>query len=55
MANETENKPKAVIAAEVDPKMKEQFKKCWQKRNFASEAEAIRHHVRQIIEEDSVG
>lgn len=52
MATENENKAKGVITAEVDLEMKEQFKEVWQKQNFATEAEAIRHLVRQAIQED---
>lgn len=42
---------KAVIAAEVDPPIKETFKRWWRANNYATEAEAIRALVREKNEE----
>lgn len=54
MSEENEN-VKAVIAAEVDPLIKEAFKRWWKENNYATEAEAIRAFVREKIGELTVG
>lgn len=42
---------KVVIAAEVDPPIKETFKRWWRANNYATEAEAVRALVREKNEE----
>jgi len=36
------------IAAEVDPSLKEAYEKWWKSKGFASEADAIRWHIRNV-------
>ena len=54
MANPDNNKTKAIVQAEIDPSMKEAYKKWWQSQNFATEAEAIRYHIRQVTQFNTV-
>jgi len=54
MVNSNNNKTrntKPVITAEVTPFEKEAFKAWWQGK-FASEADAIRSHIRKVINYD---
>lgn len=42
---------KVVIAVEVDPPVKETFKRWWRANNYATESEAVRALVREKNEE----
>jgi len=54
MSNAVNKINRALIQAEVDPSLKEAFKAWWQSHGFASEAEAVRYHIRKITDFDSI-
>lgn len=43
-----ENNQKAVIRAEVSPKLKSAFEVWWRANGYRTEAEALREHVRTV-------
>jgi len=47
-----DNNQKATIATEVPVSVKEAYRKWWQKQGFASEADALRWHIRKVINFD---
>lgn len=49
--NNQNNTPKPIISAEVTPFEKEAYKRWWQGK-YASEADAIRSHIRKVINYD---
>jgi len=46
-----ENTKLKVIAAEVDPSVKEAFERWWRAHNYRTESEALRDFVRDKVEE----
>ena len=51
MPNLNNNKTKVVISAEVTPYEKEAYKAWWEGK-YASEADAVRSHIRKVINYD---
>lgn len=47
-SNDNNQNLSAVIRAEVNPSLKTAYEEWWRKNGFASEADAVRWHIRQV-------
>ncbi|MCK5604736.1 hypothetical protein KAR91_22795 [Candidatus Pacearchaeota archaeon] len=48
----TDNNQKIAVSAEVPVSVKEAYRKWWQEKGFASEADALRWHIRKVTNFD---